>query len=90
MLSLGGEGARSSESAHLGRRELLRVGGLSLTGLTLPALIDATAQAQAEPARERPRSFGKAKNCIVLYLSGGPPQHDLFDPKPGHAGRDSW
>ncbi len=27
-------------------------------------------------------SFGKAKSCIVLYLLGGPPQHETWDPKP--------
>ncbi len=59
------------------RRELLRVGGLALGGLSLPAL------AQASPTlATRGGSFGKAKNCIVLYLSGGPAQLDTFDPKP--------
>src|SRR5262249_9080339 len=28
------------------------------------------------------RSFGKAKSCIVLFLMGGPPQHETWDPKP--------
>src|SRR5213076_3235013 len=28
------------------------------------------------------RSFGKAKSCLLLYLSGGPAQLDTFDPKP--------
>jgi hypothetical protein len=27
-------------------------------------------------------SFGKAKHCIVLFLLGGPPQHETWDPKP--------
>lgn len=27
-------------------------------------------------------TFGKAKHCIILYLAGGPPQHETFDPKP--------
>jgi hypothetical protein len=62
--------------SRLDRRELLRVGGLALGGLALPAL-----HASPAPAR-RAGSFGKAKNCIVLYLSGGPAQLDTFDPKP--------
>lgn len=69
--------------AHLSRREMLRIGGLSLSGLTLPMLLDsnrATAASRREGAR--PASFGKAKNCIILYLSGGPAQLDTFDPKP--------
>ena len=61
--------------ARLDRRELLRVGGLGLTGLSLPALLG---RATASPGK----SFGKAKNCIILYLSGGPAQLDTFDPKP--------
>src|SRR4051812_4083806 len=61
----------------LDRRELLRVGGLSLAGLSLPFLL-------RQPAQARPagKSFGKAKSCILLYLSGGPAQLDTFDPKP--------
>ncbi|HEX4608624.1 MAG TPA: DUF1501 domain-containing protein [Urbifossiella sp.] len=65
-------------SSPLDRRELLRVGGLALGGLTLPALTRAT---PAAPTGRGP-AFGKAKNCIVLYLSGGPAQLDTFDPKP--------
>ncbi len=26
--------------------------------------------------------FGRAKSCIVLFLLGGPPQHETWDPKP--------
>ncbi|MBL8850835.1 MAG: DUF1501 domain-containing protein, partial [Planctomycetaceae bacterium] len=37
---------------------------------------DATGLAAAD------RMFGRAKNIIFLYLSGGPPQHETFDPKP--------
>ena len=66
---------------RLNRRELLlRVGGLSLTGLSLPLLLDRSA---GRGGRQPPaRSFGKAKNCILLYLSGAPSQLDTFDPKP--------
>ena len=27
-------------------------------------------------------TFGRAKNIIYLWLQGGPPQHETFDPKP--------
>src|SRR6185436_12184608 len=33
-------------------------------------------------AGELGSAFGKAKNVIVLWLQGGPPQHETFDPKP--------
>ena len=69
----------ASRSGPLSRRELLlRVGGLSLTGLSLPLLLNRPAADAVKPAR----SFGKAKNCILLYLSGAPSQLDTFDPKP--------
>lgn len=62
------------------RREVLRVGGLSIAGLGLSRLLGGSSRAAA--STESAGSFGKAKNCIILYLSGGPPQHDMFDPKP--------
>lgn len=60
------------------RREMLRIGGLGITGLSLPQLL----QASPSPKSAKSASFGKAKNCIILYLSGGPAQLDTFDPKP--------
>src|SRR6185369_8459356 len=60
------------------RRELLRVGGLSLLGVSLPSLL--AAKPQADVARGE--MFGRAKNIIFLWLQGGPPQHETFDPKP--------
>ncbi|MFI5457685.1 MAG: DUF1501 domain-containing protein [Isosphaerales bacterium] len=62
----------------LSRRELLRIGGLSLGSLGLPGLLD-----RRSAAAGAARSFGRAKNCIVLFLSGGASHHDTFDPKPG-------
>jgi hypothetical protein len=72
---------------RLSRREWLRAGGLSALGLSLPALLRAE-QDPAPPAaapglsRALGSTFGKAKNCIFLWLQGGPPQHETFDPKP--------
>ena len=69
----------------LDRRELLRVGGLAMGGVTLPHLLARTAKAN-ENSDSKPTStragFGRARRCIILYLSGGNPQHDMFDPKP--------
>src|SRR5437868_2246734 len=65
---------------HISRRELLRVGGLSVLGLSLPELL------RAETMRPRDRvhgsTFGRAKNVLFVWLQGGPPQHETFDPKP--------
>lgn len=60
---------------HLTRRDWLRIGGLGALGLTLPTLL----KAQSTP---RSGTFGKAKACILVGLTGGPPQHETWDPKP--------
>jgi hypothetical protein len=65
----------------LSRREWLRVGGLSALGLTLSQVCGGRATAASGPA-EKGASFGRAKSCILLFLSGGPPHHETFDPKP--------
>ena len=65
----------------LSRRELMRVGGLSALGLSLPTLLRARS-ATPSPAEALSATFGRAKSCIFLWLQGGPPQHETFDPKP--------
>lgn len=61
------------------RREAIRVGGLGAVGLSLPQLI----QSQAARANTGAGlAFGKAKSVILFWLSGGPPQHETWDPKP--------
>lgn len=56
------------------RRHMLKLGGGMLAGLTLPNLLAAEASAAAHRA--------KAKACIFIFLEGGPPQQDMWDPKP--------
>ena len=56
------------------RREVFRAGGLAALGLSLPTLNRIQASS--------PTSAKRAKNCIVLFLLGGPPQHSTWDPKP--------
>jgi hypothetical protein len=58
------------------RRELLRVGGLSLLGLNASDLARLRAQAAGGPEARR----GKA--CVFLFLFGGPSHIDLWDMKP--------
>jgi hypothetical protein len=64
----------------LSRRELLRVGGLSALGLSLPGIL--AAAGNAPPDARLAGTFGRAKNVLFLWLQGGPPQHETFDPKP--------
>lgn len=59
------------------RREWLRVGGIGLGGLSLPMLAHPCPLSASESS-----SFGKAKSVIVMFLGGGTPQHDSWDPKP--------
>ena len=79
MLSL--HGAPGKLCDGISRREVLRVGGLSMLGLSLPRLLAAR---ETAPLGVLPtdKTFGKAKNVIYLWLAGGPPQHETFDPKP--------
>src|SRR5262249_28078498 len=55
----------------LNRREVLRVGGAGLLGLSLPALLRAASDQGA-----------KAKSLIIFFLEGGPAHQDLWDMKP--------
>src|SRR5207302_1599531 len=59
-------------------RDLIKVGGLTLLGLTLPDLLRIEAAAAAEGSAGTPR----ARSVILLWMDGGPPQHETFDPKP--------
>ena len=69
---------------QVSRRELLRIGGLGLGGLSLVSLLgQETPTAQAASSSRTPnRAAGRAKSAIVLYLSGGPSQLDMWDLKP--------
>src|SRR5437588_10944493 len=60
---------------------MLRAGGRGLFGLGLSDFFR-LAEAQAASDRRRPRSFGRAKSCILLYLYGAPSQIELCDMKP--------
>jgi len=78
MFSLFSDPVRTCQGVS--RREWLRVGGLGLGAISLPQLL--AGQASAQPTVERPAMFGRAKNVMVVWLQGGPPQHETWDPKP--------
>jgi len=61
------------------RRDFLRVGALSMAGLTLADWLRMKACGQAKE--------GKATSVIQFWMGGGPSQLDTFDPKP-EAGSD--
>ncbi|MBX3415479.1 MAG: DUF1501 domain-containing protein [Pirellulales bacterium] len=63
------------------RRELLRVGGSAMLGLSLADVLRMQAQAN-EAGIAGGHGWNKAKSVILLYLQGGPSHLDLWDPKP--------
>jgi hypothetical protein len=83
MLSVLGNSVRLCDGIN--RREVLRVGGLGFTGLTLSNLLQVQGKAKAAPRSEIRKStngFGKAKACIVIFNYGGPSHLDIWDLKP--------
>jgi hypothetical protein len=63
----------------MSRRDILRVGGSSLFGLSLGSLFELQARAEKKPTGGP--GWGKAKSVILVYLQGGPSHLDLWDPK---------
>ena len=61
------------------RREVLTAAGLGALGFGASALLP---RADGRPAPAAPRSFGRARACILLHLYGSPSQLETFDPKP--------
>src|SRR3954468_12203357 len=69
-------GCRREEHVPIGRRELLRAGGLGLFGASLGDLFRLEAQASSADRRAR------AKAIVFIFQAGGPSQHETWDPKP--------
>jgi hypothetical protein len=80
MFSILGQSPRLCDG--ISRREMLRVGGLGALGLSLPTLLRASQTGPIPKGIVRDPTFGRAKNVIYVWLQGGPPQHETFDPKP--------
>lgn len=78
MLSFSGATTRLCQG--LTRREALRIGGIGPLGLSLAQFLAAKSSRADTPLRGN--GFGHAKACILLWMTGGPPQHETWDPKP--------
>src|SRR5437763_5165211 len=59
---------------HPNRRDFLRIGGMSLCGVTMLDVL----RAQSATSRKG----AKAKQMICVWMGGGPPHTDMFDMKP--------
>jgi hypothetical protein len=62
------------------RRDILRVGGAGMLGLSLGAMFELKARAAGEGTKGGP-GWDRAKSIIMVYLQGGPSHLDLWDPK---------
>src|SRR4051794_36952775 len=59
---------------HFTRRRLLQVGGVSMLGLGLPQILQASSRSSRTSARQ--------KSCIFIVQYGGASHHDSWDLKP--------
>ena len=78
MLSIIGSGGRCCDGAT--RRDFLTIGGLSFGagGLSLAGLL----RAEESAARTGGQEARRHKALINVFLAGGPPHQDMWDPKP--------
>ena len=82
MLRIPGQKGKDLCDSGLGvnRRDILRVGGSGMLGMTLGQMMQAKSAQANESAIGGP-GWNKAKSIILLYLQGGPSHLDLWDPK---------
>jgi hypothetical protein len=62
---------------RLDRRSFLRAGMLGAAGMARPSLLRWEAR-----AAEEGKAAARTKNVIILWMRGGPSQHETWDPKP--------
>lgn len=84
MLVIPGQPGKDLCDPGLGvsRRELLRVGGSAMLGLSLGQILQAKHSAAAQLTAGGGPGWNKAKSVIMIFLQGGPSHLDLWDPKP--------
>ena len=82
MLVIPGQPGKDLCDRQLGitRRDLLRIGGSGMLGLTLGSMFRLEAAAKESGSGGGP-GWGSAKSVVMCYLQGGPSHLDLWDPK---------
>ncbi|MFQ5733706.1 MAG: DUF1501 domain-containing protein [Planctomycetaceae bacterium] len=85
MLVIPGQRGKDLCDSHLGlsRRDLLRVGGSSMLGLSLGSMLELQNASAKESTKAGAPGWKKAKSIILMFLQGGPSHLDLWDPKAG-------
>ena len=68
---------RLLKAERVSRRGFLQAGMLGTAGLTLSGLLRAEARAD-----ELGKKTQRANSVIILWMRGGPSQHETWDPKP--------
>ncbi len=84
MIIVPGQAGKDLCDRSLGvtRRDILRVGGSGLLGMSLGTLLELQAVSARAAAVTAPTAgWGQAKSIIMVYLQGGPSHLDLWDPK---------
>src|SRR5690348_10310264 len=87
MIIVPGQAGKDLCDPQLGmtRRDILRVGGSGLLGMSLGSMLELQAvsarAADISGAASGGPGWGKAKSIIMVYLQGGPSHLDLWDPK---------
>ncbi len=83
MIIVPGQPGKDLCDGNLGitRRDLLRVGGSGLLGISLGSMLELQAAAADQTGSAGRPGWGKAKSIIMVYLQGGPSHLDLWDPK---------
>ena len=83
MIIVPGQAGKDLCDPQLGvtRRDILRVGGSGILGLSLGSMLELQAASARAGETSRSPGWGKAKSIIMVYLQGGPSHLDLWDPK---------
>jgi len=80
MLVIPGHASRDTCDG-ITRRDLLRIGGSAVLGITLADILGLQKASASSTEIIGGPGFGKAKSVILIYLQGGPSHLDLWDPK---------
>src|SRR4051812_20363842 len=70
-------GQYKAQLRQIDRRSMLRAGMLGAAGLALPNLLRWEAFAE-----DKGKATKRASSVIILWMRGGPSQHETWDPKP--------
>ena len=83
MLVIPGQSGKDVCDSNLGmtRRDLMRVGGSAMMGMSLGSLLQLQDAAAKESSKGGGPGWKKAKSVILMFLQGGPSHIDLWDPK---------